>query len=78
VLWRACEALRITAILLWPFLPRAARAIARRLGRPLGELRQLERARFGAGTELKLRPGPKLFPRLAHAEAIRSSAIARP
>jgi methionyl-tRNA synthetase len=78
VLWRACEALRITSILLWPFLPRAARAIARRLSQPLCELRRLERARFGAGSVLKLRPGPQLFPRLSHPGSVRGVVGARP
>ena len=64
VLWRLCEALRVTAILLAPFLPEAACGITRRLGAPQIELRGLTRARFGAGARFTPCAGPPLFPRL--------------
>ena len=64
VLWRLLEALRITAILLAPFLPEAARSIARRIGAPAADLRDLARAHFGAGRSFSPCAGPPLFPRL--------------
>jgi methionyl-tRNA synthetase len=64
VLWRLCEALRVTAILLAPFLPGASRAIVERLGVSEAELKSLARARFGAAGRFKPQPGPPLFPRL--------------
>jgi methionyl-tRNA synthetase len=65
VLWRLCEALRVVAILLWPFLPEAARDIVRRLGVPERQLLDLQWARFGAGGRFSPHTGPALFPRLA-------------
>jgi methionyl-tRNA synthetase len=64
VLWHLLEALRVGAILLAPFLPRAARAIVARLGVPETQLHDLGLARFGAGGRFKLVAGPPLFPRL--------------
>jgi methionyl-tRNA synthetase len=72
VLWRLCEALRVTAILLAPFLPTAARDICARLGVPEAQLADLACARFGAGTRFAPRPGSALFPRIASS----ASAIA--
>jgi methionyl-tRNA synthetase len=68
VLWRLCESLRVTAILLWPFLPEAARDILTRLGSPTHELRSLSGARYGAGGRFRPQPGPALFPRLVKTE----------
>jgi methionyl-tRNA synthetase len=59
------ESLRITALLLAPFLPHAADAIAARLGVPQSELLTLERARFGLRQRYRPRSGAPLFPRLA-------------
>lgn len=64
VLWHLLEALRVGAILLAPFLPRAARGIAARLGVPETQLNDLGLARFGAGGRFSLSAGPPLFPRL--------------
>lgn len=64
VLWRLLEALRVTAILLAPFLPDAARGIARRAGFGEHELATLDAARFGHGPRFRPQPGPPLFPRL--------------
>jgi methionyl-tRNA synthetase len=67
VLWRLCEALRVSAILLWPFLPEAARDIVTRLGSPPRELKSLNSARFGAGGQFRPAPGAPLFPRIVKA-----------
>lgn len=64
VLWRLCEALRVAAILLAPFLPQAARGISERLGVPEQQLRSLDAAQFGLGAPFLPRSGPPLFPRL--------------
>ncbi|HEY6079147.1 MAG TPA: methionine--tRNA ligase, partial [Polyangiaceae bacterium] len=64
VLWRLLEGLRITALLLAPFLPQAARRIAERLGLPSAALASLEQADFGAGPQFHPRAAPALFPRL--------------
>jgi len=68
VLWQLCEALRVTAVLLWPFLPVAARDIANRLGIPEKQLLRSTWARFGIGKRFRPCAGPALFPRLAGAE----------
>ena len=65
VLSALCESLRVIAILLWPFLPEAARDILLRLGIPEAQLRSLTFARFGAGKQFHVCAGPPLFPRLA-------------
>jgi methionyl-tRNA synthetase len=65
VLWRLLEALRVTAVLLAPFLPEAARAIATRIGAPEAELADWGCGRFGAGARFTPTSGPALFPRLA-------------
>lgn len=63
VLWRLCEALRVTAILLAPFLPTTSERIAGRLGVPSEQLSSLKLARFGAGSRFVPSAGPALFPR---------------
>jgi methionyl-tRNA synthetase len=68
VLWRLCEGLRVTAVLLAPFLPEASRSIVARLGVPEAELGSLAHARFGAGARFAPQPGKALFPRLAPVE----------
>jgi len=65
VLWRLCEALRVTAILLAPFLPEAARRIVTRLGLPDAQLDSLDGARFGAVGRFTPSSGPALFPRIS-------------
>jgi len=67
VLWQLCEALRVIAILLWPFLPDAAGEILRRLGVPPEHAARLELARFGLGKIFEPISGAALFPRLAKA-----------
>jgi methionyl-tRNA synthetase len=67
VLWRLCEALRVTAILLAPFLPEAARGIITRLGVSEAQLGSLAHARFGAGARFAPTAGAALFPRIAGA-----------
>jgi methionyl-tRNA synthetase len=64
VLWHLLEALRVTAVLLAPFLPEAARAIATRIGAPEAELADWGCGRFGAGARFTPTSGPALFPRL--------------
>ena len=65
VLWRLCEALRVVAVLLAPFLPEAARAIITRLGIPEAQLDSLPYARFGAAGRFVPQAGAPLFPRIA-------------
>lgn len=65
VLWHLLEALRITAILLAPFLPSAAREIAARLGVAAEQLDDSSCARFGVGGRFRLVAGAPLFPRVA-------------
>ena len=64
VLWHLLEALRVTAVLLAPFLPHAARNIATRIGAPEAELADWDCGRFGAGARFTPSAGPALFPRL--------------
>jgi methionyl-tRNA synthetase len=64
VLWHLLEALRVTAILLAPFLPDAARELVARIGSAESELNELSRATFGAGRCFRPRAGSPLFPRL--------------
>ena len=64
VLWHLLEALRVTAILLAPFLPEAARGITQRIGAPERQLADLACARFGQAGRFAPREGPALFPRL--------------
>jgi methionyl-tRNA synthetase len=65
-LYAGCEALRLLAYLLWPYLPATAERIAEQLSSPSPAQTPWEDvARWGllkAGTEV--RPGPALFPRL--------------
>jgi methionyl-tRNA synthetase len=63
VLWRLCEALRVIAILLAPFLPDAAASILERLGVPEAQLLDLSSARFAREQTFRPRGGPALFPR---------------
>jgi methionyl-tRNA synthetase len=65
VLWHLLEALRVAAVLLWPFLPAAARRIGARLGVSAAQLEEARAARFGAQQRFCLVAGPPLFPRLA-------------
>lgn len=64
VLWHLLEALRVSAILLAPFLPDGARAIVARLGVPEAQLSDLSFARFGVTKRYRPVAGPPLFPRL--------------
>lgn len=64
VLWHLCEALRVTAILLWPFLPEPATEILARLGVPVLQAQRLDQARFGLGQAFRPEAGPALFPRI--------------
>lgn len=64
VLFRLCEALRLTALLIAPFLPETARRIGAALGLPSGALESLEWARFGRVERFRLRQAPPLFPRI--------------
>ena len=65
-LYAGCEAVRLLAYLLWPYMPRVSERIAGQLGAPSpSSARWPDVARWGvlrAGTEV--RPGPALFPRL--------------
>ena len=64
MLWRLLEALRVTAILIAPFLPATARSIAERVGFDQALLGDYVAARFGAGRRFRPAAGPPLFPRL--------------
>lgn len=64
VLWHLLEALRVSAILLAPFLPDAAHGIVSRLGVPAAQLSNLSRARFGGVGRFRPVAGPPLFPKL--------------
>ncbi|RYZ10178.1 MAG: methionine--tRNA ligase [Myxococcales bacterium] len=64
VLWRLCEALRVTAVLLAPFLPKGAAEILQRLGVSAAQRRDLSLARFGLEGRFRPKSGPPLFPRL--------------
>jgi methionyl-tRNA synthetase len=75
VLWRLLEALRITAILLAPFLPEAARSITRRIGAREAELSDLVNANFGTGRRFAPNAGPPLFPRLPAATTTERQAL---
>lgn len=68
VLWQLCEALRVIAILLWPFLPDAAAEITARIGVSKAHVTSLTHARFGSETQFKPRHGAPLFPRLVKTE----------
>lgn len=65
-IYAGCEALRLLAYLLWPYLPTTAERIAEHLAVPSpAGARWSDVARWGllrSGTEV--RPGPALFPRL--------------
>lgn len=63
VLWRLCEALRVSAILLAPFLPSSSAEILRRLGAAGEQLQDLSCARFGLQTSFRPIAGGPLFPR---------------
>lgn len=63
VLWRLCEALRVTAVLLAPFLPDASAAILERLGVSEAQREDLSHARFGREQGFRPRSGLALFPR---------------
>lgn len=62
-LWRLCEALRVVAVLLAPFLPSTAIALLKRLGISEEQLQSLTWARFGAAETFRPCSGPALFPR---------------
>jgi methionyl-tRNA synthetase len=65
VLWHLFESLRVTAVLLAPFLPRASEAITLRLGVPGASLARLDEGRFGLCRRFAVLPGAPLFPKLA-------------
>lgn len=62
VLWHLLEALRVSAVLLAPFAPKAAVRICERLGVPQRTLASLDRARFGDCRTFAAEDGPALFP----------------
>jgi methionyl-tRNA synthetase len=64
VSWHLLEALRVVAVLLAPFLPEAARAIAERLGVDTVQLDDVAHARFGGYDAFRPSAGPPLFPRI--------------
>jgi methionyl-tRNA synthetase len=64
VLWRLLEALRVTAVLLAPFLPETARSIAQRVGFDAAELGDYATAQFGKARRFRPVAGPPLFPRI--------------
>ena len=65
-LYAGCEALRLLAYLLWPYMPATAERIASQLGAPSpGQARWPDVARWGLlEPGAQVRPGPALFPRL--------------
>ena len=66
VLGHVCEALRLTGLLLFPFLPATAEKMWGQLGMagPLADARLVEVGRWGAGAPRPMRPGEPLFPRV--------------
>ena len=67
VLWHLCETLRVSAVLLAPFLPRAALGILERLGVDTAQREDLRNAKLGIGSRFQPRAGAPLFPRLGSA-----------
>jgi methionyl-tRNA synthetase len=63
VLWHLCEALRIVAILVAPFLPDAALQLLRRLGVPEAQQESLDHAELRGEQVFAPEGGPPLFPR---------------
>ncbi|MGD0263661.1 MAG: methionine--tRNA ligase [Candidatus Methylomirabilota bacterium] len=66
VLGHVCEALRLTGLLLFPFLPATAEKMWGQLGMagPLADARLSEVGRWGAGAPRPMRRGEPLFPRV--------------
>jgi len=66
VLGHVCEALRVTGLLLFPFLPAAGEKIWAQLGMAgrLAEARLAEAGRWGAGASRRMSQGEPLFPRV--------------
>jgi len=66
VLGHVCEALRLTGLFLFPFLPATAEKIWAQLGMagPLAEARLAEAGRWGAGAPRPMARGEALFPRV--------------
>ena len=66
VLGHVCEALRLTGLLLFPFLPATAEKMWGQLGMagPLADARLAEVGRWGAGAPRPMRRGEPLFPRV--------------
>jgi methionyl-tRNA synthetase len=62
VLWHLFEALRVIAVLIAPFVPKAALQICERLGVPAHKLEKLDNARFGECRTFAAEGGPALFP----------------
>jgi methionyl-tRNA synthetase len=73
VLWRLCAALRVTAILLAPFLPQSARELANRLGTPFEKLSDWQSLDFDAQRLYQPQHGAPLFPRKGRALATTTS-----
>lgn len=73
VLWRLCAALRVTAILLSPFLPQSARELAKRIGTPFEKLGDWQSLPFDAQRLYQPQPGAPLFPRKGRALAVTAS-----
>ena len=83
VLYNACEALRVAAVLLHPFMPQSAETLCRQLGladspeaQGLDSIRQWGGLKPGGLTA----PGPQLFPRIEEKQAqeILKTATAAP
>jgi methionyl-tRNA synthetase len=66
VLGHVCEALRLTGLLLFPFLPATAEKMWAQLGMggPLADARLAEVGGWGAGAPRPMRQGEPLFPRV--------------
>ena len=62
VLWHLFEALRVIAVLIAPFVPKAALRICERLGVPAQNLAKLDNARFGECRTFAAEGGAALFP----------------
>ncbi len=81
VLGHGCEALRVTGLFLFPFLPAAAEKIWAQLGMtgPLAEARLAEAGRWGAGASRRMSQGAALFPRVEFSlEEIAPMATTKP
>lgn len=64
IMYTLSEGMRITAVLIEPFMPKTARTMLERLGLPESELTLSAARQFGRGQSRSVNPGPPMFPRI--------------